>query len=131
MPAPPARVPARSLRPTAFGSQLIAGQDLTILRVTGDLDLDFTGDLRDLLVAAVDSGPTDVAVDLSAVRFIGSRSLGTLAVAARRALDQGRRLHVVASRPAVTRAIELTGLAEFLRLTSSGEHIAGWQADRA
>jgi anti-sigma B factor antagonist len=121
MPAPHARVPAESH--AFYGTHLAVDpeRNLTTVTITGELDLDLTADLRDLLVAAVDSGPADVVFDLTGVTFIGSRSLGTLAVAARRAYDQGKRLQVSARHPAVIRAIELTGLSQFLRLTSSPE----------
>jgi anti-sigma B factor antagonist len=121
MPAPHARVPGE---PDAFYRTRLAvdaDRSLTTVTITGELDLDLTADLRDLFVAAVDSGPADIVFDLTGVTFIGSRSLGTLAVAARRAYDQGKRLQVSASHPAVVRAIELTGLSQFLCLTSSPE----------
>jgi anti-anti-sigma factor len=130
MPAPHARVPAEFH--ASYRTRLAVDPDrsLTTVTITGELDLDLTADLRDLLVAAVDSGPRDVVFDLTGVTFIGSRSLGTLAVAARRAYDQGKRLQVSASHPAVVRAIELTGLSQFLRLTSSPEPGPAAQAPR-
>jgi anti-anti-sigma factor len=92
--------------------------DRTVVTISGDLDRDTGGTLRDILVAAVDTGTGQVVVDLSAIDFVGSRALGTLVVAARRAHDQHREFSVVATHPTVVRSMELTGLDRFLRLAA-------------
>jgi anti-sigma B factor antagonist len=93
-------------------------RDRTVVAIGGDLDRDTGGTLRDVLVAAVDSSTSQVVIDLSEIDFVGSRALGTLVVAARRAYDQRRELHVVAAHPSVLRSMELTGLDRFLRVTA-------------
>jgi anti-anti-sigma factor len=128
MPAPPAPAPGQGLpepiplglsdlEPIRHERTVDLAHGLTILTISGDLDRDTGGTLRDVVVAAVDSGTHRIVVDLAEIDFVGSRALGTLVAAARRAHDQGRELHVVASHPAVVRSMELTGLDRFLRLT--------------
>ena len=130
MPAPPAPAPGQRLpeplhpladaepdEPLRFERIADADRDLTIVTLHGDLDLDTGGQLRDALIDGVDSGSARVVADLSSAEFIGSRALGTLVVAARRASDRGAELHVVAAHPAVLRSMELTGLTGFLRVT--------------
>jgi len=117
LPEPTPLEPADS-PPIRYERTVDLARDRTVVTIAGDLDRDTGGTLRDVLVAAVDTGTRQVVVNLSEIDFVGSRALGTLVVAARRAHDQHREVFVVAAHPAVVRSMELTGLDRFLRLAA-------------
>jgi anti-sigma B factor antagonist len=87
-----------------------------VLAPRGELDAHTYQVFRDELLA-VDEG--DVIVDLSGVTFIDSMTLGALVQASKRAAARGDTLTVVAPDSHIRKVIEVTGLAQILRLTRS------------
>ncbi|MCF6737261.1 STAS domain-containing protein [Blastococcus sp. KM273129] len=73
--------------------------------------------LDEVLAAA----PQDVVVDLTAVTFLDSAGLCTLASAHRKALAAGGRLRVLAATRAVVRPLQITGLWDLF----GGEQVGG------
>lgn len=59
-----------------IGQERTADGTATLLRLTGELDINARDDLRDAILDAVDAG--DVVVDLGAVGFIDSEALSAL-----------------------------------------------------
>jgi anti-anti-sigma factor len=88
----------------------------TVLRVSGDLDLE----TAPLFLAGVEphlaEGDEDLVIDLTALQFIDSSGLSTLIRINQRVAATGRRLAIVAPAPQVAKAFEITGLDQILPL---------------
>ena len=85
---------------------------VTVLRLTGDIDVSQSLDVREAVGAALDTG-SPVVVDLAGVRFIDSSGIGILVTAHRR---QPNGFAVSGAADAVRRALELTRTDRILRL---------------
>ena len=85
---------------------------LSVVAVTGELDLASAPDLKEMLDATLRLGGS-VVVDLSAATFLDSTALNVLLRASRGLGDEGgygRRLAIVCARPNVLRIFEFSGL---------------------
>ena len=80
----------------------------TVLFVQGEADLHVAPDLRSHLTEAIDSGSTELVVDLSETTFVDSMTLGVLLGAMKRLRERGGRLRLVVSRPDIRRVFEIT-----------------------
>lgn len=81
-----------------------------VVRACGRLVLEHGAD-EAIWLSRLDQGSaTDVALDLSSVNDIDARGLGVLAAFAKRALERGMRVSVIAASGVVERLAELTGL---------------------
>ena len=86
--------------------------DHALVRISGDLDIYTSSDLRTELLTLADAQERTVVVDLSDVEFIDSTGLGVLVLAQKRLRQHGGEI-VLRSPSAKTRTIlELTGLAK-------------------
>lgn len=90
--------------------------DVTVVRVTGELDLAGSPRLAAGLNDVIWRRTGDVVVELD-VHMVDSTGLAVLLNALRRLDRTGRRLRVVATQPSVLRALSLTRLARELRVT--------------
>jgi anti-sigma B factor antagonist len=81
------------------------------IAVRGDVDLQTAPQLQECLVA---HGDANVTVDLAEVGFLDSSGLSVLALAWRRAHDDGHRLRVVNEGEFVQRVFEIAGLETIL-----------------
>lgn len=70
--------------------------------------------IRDQVRGALDAGANDVAIDLSATRFIDSSVLGVLMQLSALATRRGARLRVVGSRPEVRELFQMVRLEHLL-----------------
>lgn len=84
-----------------------------VLRLAGELDMDATAALRDLLDGAV-ARSAAVEVDLTEVRFIDSTVITTLVAAHNAAARRACRLTVTNPQGHVRRVLELTGVLRTL-----------------
>ncbi|GHH44991.1 STAS domain-containing protein [Lentzea cavernae] len=91
---------------------------VTVLGVSGEVDMVSAPTLRDALVNGLGDGGTFV-VDMTGVTFLGSAGLAVLVEAAKLAQQQDATLKVVATARAVTRPLEATGLGEVFNLHQS------------
>jgi anti-sigma B factor antagonist len=83
-----------------------------LIKLTGELDLLSADSLRHAIAAALESRPRRLVFELSGLRFIDSAGLAVL-------IEASGSVDLVELRdpsPAVRRAVELTGLADVLRL---------------
>ena len=83
---------------------------VTVVRVTCELDIATTPQLRAEVTAALEGRPQTLALDLSACPFAGVDALEELVLLTDRARDQGTSLVLVGLRPVLRMAIELLGL---------------------
>ena len=86
------------------------GEDLVVVTVRGDVDLSEAGELRAVLNDACTGPHRTVAVDLAAVRFMGSTSMGVLAEVHQRLADEGRRLLLLEPPEVIQQAFAIAGL---------------------
>jgi anti-sigma B factor antagonist len=89
------------------------------IRCKGELDLATNPEFAETLMGTVGRGER-VLVDLSETTYIDSTGIGTL-VAAWRSLNgdaEAGAIVVLATEPAVTRILELTGVGAWLRISS-------------
>lgn len=102
--------------PTAASSCLVeerAVGDLTVLAISGTLDVLTTPEFEARIAAAAGRSPTGVVVDLSDVDFLGSSGMGAL-VTAYADLTPAIRFVVVADGPATSRPLKLIGIADII-----------------
>jgi anti-anti-sigma factor len=97
------------------------GSDGRILAVRGELDLGTQPELRERLVAAVDSGVRRLIVDLSHVTFVDSVSVAAIVKAHNRLGDGGRLAVVLAQDSYAMLIFEVGGMGSVLELTHSRE----------
>lgn len=110
----PLRNALRAPGPVRFELAEQRGEDATILRLDGELDVLTAPRLTARLDDAVRQGRGEVIVDLSAVDFIDSAGLHVLLNAQRRLIRLSRRLRVICQPGPVRRVFELARLVETL-----------------
>jgi anti-sigma B factor antagonist len=102
------------------------GGTVTVLALTGEIDIYTAPRLRDALDESIGGGAHHIVVDLEGVPFIDSSGLGVLVVALRRLKECDGAIHLVCERENVIRAFRLTGLLSVFPLHASREEaIAG------
>ena len=89
--------------------------DVSVVSVTGTLDMLTAPQLEAAIAAAAATSPTAVVVDLGAVDFLASAGMGLL-VAAHGDLTPAVRFAVVADGPATSRPLKLVGIADVVDL---------------
>ncbi|MCE5237243.1 STAS domain-containing protein [bacterium] len=93
--------------------------EATLFAPAGELDA-YTGpQLREELAEAVADGARWLVLDMSRVEYIDSVGLGIIVGAAKRTVEQGGNLAVVAARPNVLRVFEISGTRELLNVVET------------
>ncbi|MGV3759879.1 MAG: STAS domain-containing protein [Actinomycetota bacterium] len=95
-----------------------------VVRVTGPLDLPEVGDLRAVFANVTSIDGPDVVLDLSAVSFLGSSGMGTIAQLHQELDDAGRHLSLRGASPTIRKAFSITGLDRMLDLEAEPEPTA-------
>ena len=90
-----------------------------VVKVTGPLDLPEVGDLRAVFANLTTIEGPDVVLDLSAVSFLGSSGMGTIAQLHQELADTGRHLSLRGASPMIRKAFGITGLDRMLDLEAS------------
>ncbi len=90
-----------------------------VVEPRGDIDLATARELGDVLREEVAVGPDEVVVDLSSTTHLDSSGVAVLLNAQRRLTRAGSRFTVVAPAGPPRRVLELTGVAETLRLRAA------------
>lgn len=96
---------------TAFAHR----EGVAVISIGGEIDLSTAPDFEAAIDGALDEHPPVVVVELSAVNFMSSAGLRILAATHEKLCKSGQ-LAVVASNPAVSRAIQLSGLDQLFAL---------------
>lgn len=88
----------------------------TMISLAGELDLANAGTAETALSTSLEDGSTSVVIDMRELEFIDSTGIALLVAALGRS-EQGAEVRFIPSAsPAVSRVLELTGLAERLPL---------------
>jgi anti-anti-sigma factor len=105
------------------------GVDRITVRVDGEVDVATVDQLRTSLDVAIGKGVRQVVVDLRGVTFLSSDGLDCLARGTRGAGAAGCRLYTIATARVVVRSIEITGLANAVRLRDDPATVPSPAAD--
>src|SRR5262245_48339714 len=89
--------------------------DISVVGVTGVVDMLTAPDLAKAIAEAAKSSPTAVVVDMTAVEFLASAGMGVL-IAAQDELAPAVRFAVVAEGPATSRPLKLVGVTDVVDL---------------
>ncbi|GAB3827190.1 STAS domain-containing protein [Dactylosporangium cerinum] len=85
-------------------------QGHSVVRADGELDVSTAPQLRQTITSALDDGGEKVIVDLSAVTFMDSTTLGVLIGAHNRVRERGGALGLVCPDDKIRRVFRITGL---------------------
>ncbi len=83
--------------------------DLIVVALKGEIDLEFSNDMRDVLLGAVGDG-RGVVVDLSGVSMIDSSGIASLLEAFQKARNRGKGFVLAAAGDSVLRVLKLARL---------------------
>jgi anti-sigma B factor antagonist len=97
---------------TSFAIQIDTLKSIPFVRVEGEIDLYTCPQLHQTLSQAIDTGATNIVLDISSVGYIDSTGLGVIAHAARRLLDHQGQIRVVTTNPQVLKVFQLSGLTQ-------------------
>jgi len=84
--------------------------DQCVLTLRGEVDVYTAPALKDKLVDLIESGCTNVVVDLEGVSFIDSSGLGVLVSGLRRARERDGAVRIVCTRENILKIFRITGL---------------------
>jgi len=90
-----------------IGPERAADGSVTVLRISGELDINARDDLREALLLALADG--DVVVDLGDVSFLDSEALGALIDGFNTSRDRKVPFRVVNARDVVERVLTVSG----------------------
>jgi anti-sigma B factor antagonist len=91
-------------------------QGHSVVRADGELDVSTAPQLRQTITTAFDEGGGKVIVDLTAVTFMDSTTLGVLIGAHNRVRETGGSLGLVCPDDKIRRVFRITGLDEVFTL---------------
>ena len=91
----------------------------TVLSVRGQLDVATAPDLRQALVEAQYGRASRVILDLDGLEFLDSMGLGVIVGGLKRSRTHGGELALVCSRQRVRQLLELTRIADIVRVVPS------------
>ncbi len=100
--------------------QLDNGNSVVVV-AKGEIDVYTAPRLRDRLTELIDSGVTQIEVDLSAIDFLDSTGLGVLVGAMKRLDESGGALSVVCDKAHIVKVFEITGLTSLLNVSGHTE----------
>jgi anti-sigma B factor antagonist len=86
------------------------GRGCTVVRVSGELDMDTRPMLEDLLQEVVDQGARHVVLDFAGVTFMDSSGLGLLVVSLKALRDKGGRLCLAQVQKPVRKVLVLSAV---------------------
>jgi anti-anti-sigma factor len=91
-----------------------AGEDPTVVWLTGEHDISTDGALSRVLARAIALGATALVVDLSEIGFMGASTLGTIVRARELLRRRSGSLTVRSAPPFVRRSLDICGLNQLL-----------------
>jgi len=95
----------------------------TVVRVSGELDLHTSPQLRDHALALLGEPPVRIALDMSDVSFMDSSSLGMLVTCLKRVRERDGRLVLAGVNGSPQKVFTLTGLDRVFDMVPSVEDL--------
>ena len=102
---------------------------VSVLTVTGEIDLATAPDLKERLMAQEADQVSAIVVDLTEVSFIDSSALGVLVAAYRRQEDAGGTLRLVVTEPRILKVLEITDLTSVFPVFASVDEAVARMSD--
>ncbi len=96
-----------------------AGRACTVVRVSGELDMDTGPQLQDFLQEVADGGARQVVLDFAEVTFMDSSGLGLLVVWLKALRDRGGRLCLAAVQQPVRDVLTLSAVDQAIAVYDS------------
>jgi anti-sigma B factor antagonist len=91
----------------------------TVVELVGELDLHTSSDLRDELNGLIDAGVVRLGVDLAAVSFMDSSSLGVLVTCLKRTRERGGDIALIGPEGSPLKVLSLTGMDKVFTMAPS------------
>jgi len=101
--------------------EIIRSDKGTIVRLSGEIDLNQSPELHEALVELCDESPPRIVVNLSDVQYMDSSGIGTLVEIFQRMRREGAKLIIVEPSERVRSVLEITKLDQFLPMADSEE----------
>jgi anti-anti-sigma factor len=98
-----------------FGAAVLAGGDMPVIELTGQLDRDAETDLLDAYARASE-GASSVAIDFGRIDYINSTGLAVLVQLLARARGNGTEVHAYGLSDHYREIFAITRLADFVTL---------------
>ena len=92
----------------------------TVVAPAGEIDAATVNQLRTHLLALIETGKTQLVLDLTNVSFIDSTGLGVLVAAHKRARAAGGYIRIAMAKPIVLQLFKLTALDMLFQVHPSG-----------
>jgi len=86
--------------------------EITIVEVSGEVDVYSASVLREKLAGLIDANHTDLVVDLTGVGFLDSTGLGVLVGALKKVRGFGGRLQLIIDQEKVMKVFRITALTQ-------------------
>ena len=99
------------------------GSDRYVITVSGEVDLATSPDLDTAIIAAIESGTSSVAIDLTDVSFMDSSGLGVIVRGLKRCREADKDLDLVITNERVLKVFGITGLDQVIPIHDSIEDI--------
>ena len=99
------------------------GSDRYVIAVSGEVDLASSPDLDTAIIAAIESGTSSVAIDLTHVSFMDSSGLGVIVRGLKRCREADKDLDLVITNERVLKVFGITGLDQVIPIHDSIEDI--------
>lgn len=99
------------------------GSDRYVITVSGEVDLATSPELDVAIIAAIDSGTSSVAIDLTDVSFMDSSGLGVIVRGLKRCREADIDLDLVITNERVLKVFGITGLDQVIPIHASIEDI--------
>jgi anti-sigma B factor antagonist len=98
-----------------FGLELGRHGNSTVLRLTGELDIETSPEVKDSLDRLVEQGHVTIVADLGGLTFCDSTGISALVHGYHRCQHAGGYLRIQGETGTVARVLELAGLRQILR----------------
>ena len=102
--------------PAGFATQVRQLPGMTVMELSGELDLSTAGALREALLMLELDGGLGLEIDLRGLSFLGSTGIGVIIAACKRVRASGGTFSVSCDHNLARRVIEVAGLVDFLEL---------------
>lgn len=99
------------------------GSDRYVITVSGEVDLATSPELDVAIIAAIDSGTSSVAIDLTDVSFMDSSGLGVVVRGLKRCREADIDLDLAITNERVLKVFGITGLDQVIPIHASIEDI--------
>ena len=100
-----------------------SGSDRYVITVSGEVDLASSPELDTAIIAAIESGTSSVAIDLTDVSFMDSSGLGVIVRGLKRCREADKDLDLVITNERVLKVFGITGLDQVIPIHDSIEDI--------